>query len=266
MKPFTALVLAASRPDDPVARACGTSHKALAPVNGVPMIARVVGALRASRSVGGLNVCIEARSLLAGLPLTAADIGFVAVAPTPSASVLSAAAELEFPLLVTTADHALLTPEMIDFFCDAARETGADLVAALAPASVILREHPGAVRTFLPFHEDRYSGCNLFALLTPRSLEVVRFWGKAERYRKQPWKVVGTFGIGSLILFALGRFTLESGMRRASRVLGAQVAAVKMPYAEAAIDVDKPADLQLAETILRARESVPHHGREIPSR
>ena len=39
-------------------------------------------------------------------------------------------------------------------------------------------------------------------------------------------------------------------MARASAVIGAQVAAVRLPFAEAAIDVDKPADLALVEAIL----------------
>ena len=34
------------------------------------------------------------------------------------------------------------------------------------------------------------------------------------------------------------------------RVIGARVAAVRLPFAEAAIDVDKPADLALVEAIL----------------
>ena len=45
---MNALILAGSRgPDDPMARAAGVSHKALLPVAGVPMLLRVVEALRA---------------------------------------------------------------------------------------------------------------------------------------------------------------------------------------------------------------------------
>ena len=61
-----ALVLAASRPQDPVARHAGQSHKALVPVGGVPMLIRVPRALRASRSIGGIAVCLEAGAPVAG--------------------------------------------------------------------------------------------------------------------------------------------------------------------------------------------------------
>jgi hypothetical protein len=42
-------------------------------------------------------------------------------------------------------------------------------------------------------------------------------------------------------------------MAGASNIIGARIAAAVVPYAEAAIDVDKPADLALAETILARR-------------
>ena len=42
-------------------------------------------------------------------------------------------------------------------------------------------------------------------------------------------------------------------MARASNVIGARLAAVVLPQPEAAIDVDKPADLDLVETILARR-------------
>ena len=42
-------------------------------------------------------------------------------------------------------------------------------------------------------------------------------------------------------------------MRLISRRLGIEVAAVAMPMAEASIDVDKPADLDLVEDILARR-------------
>ena len=61
------------------------------------------------------------------------------------------------------------------------------------------------------------------------------------------------FGWRPLLAYLLGRLTLDDAMARASNVIGARVAAVVLPYAEAAIDVDKPADLELVETILARR-------------
>ena len=57
-------------------------------------------------------------------------------------------------------------------------------------------------------------------------------------------------------------------MRRVSRVLGCEARAIALPFAEAAIDVDKPADLALVETILarRRRMTVPPRPSHRPAR
>ncbi|NJO36401.1 MAG: hypothetical protein HC871_00795 [Rhizobiales bacterium] len=157
-----------------------------------------------------------------------------------------------FPLLVTTADHPLLTVPMVAHFCEQAPRT-ADLVIGLAEAEVIRRHYPGAVRTFYRFRGRGYSGCNLFLLNTPKARRMVAFWQDMERHRKQPWRLVAAVGVLPLLRFALGRLGLESALRHLSQRAGAEIGMVAMPFAEAAIDVDKPADLDLAEAILRAR-------------
>ncbi|HLT01326.1 MAG TPA: NTP transferase domain-containing protein [Geminicoccaceae bacterium] len=259
--PFTALVLAGSRgPDDPVARGAGVAHKCLVPVAGVPMAARVVEALAASPEVARIALALEDPDLIERLPalgplVAAGRCIVVATAATPSLSVQRALDELPdpLPLLVTTGDHPLLTPEMIAHFCAAARTTGADLVAGLTPASAITKAYPDAKRTYLRFRDEHYSGANLFAVLKPEGRRAIAFWRRVEQERKRPWRLVRAFGWRPLLAYLLGRLSLDDALARASEVIGARVAAVVMPQAEAAIDVDKPADLELVETILAGR-------------
>jgi GTP:adenosylcobinamide-phosphate guanylyltransferase len=256
---FTALVLAGSRgPDDPVARAGGVAHKCLVPVAGVPMAVRVVETLAACPSIGRIALALEDPALLDALPALAIAAGrctVLATGATPSLSVQRALDELPepLPLLVTTGDHPLLTPEMVEHFCAAAHATGADLVVGLAPASAIRKAYPDARRTYLRFRDERYSGANLYALLGPDARRAVAFWRRVEQERKRPWRLVRAFGWRPLLAYLLGRLTLDDAMACASGIIGARIAAVVMPYAEAAIDVDKPADLALAETILARR-------------
>ncbi|GIK98977.1 MAG: hypothetical protein BroJett029_31860 [Alphaproteobacteria bacterium] len=257
---WTALVLAGSRgPADPVASHCGVRHKALAPVAGVPMILRVLRSLAASRHVGRIAICVEAPEILADLPeiaaLTAAGrLAMVPASTSPSASVGAALRDLEqpYPLLVTTADHPLLTVAMVDDFCEALAG-GGDVAVGVAPASLIRRAHPGAVRTFYRMGRESYSGCNLFAFRTPRAARAAAFWAEMERYRKRPWRLIAAIGPLVLLRFALGLVDLRAAERLLSRRIGATLQIVEMPYAEAAIDVDKPADLALADRILRDR-------------
>jgi GTP:adenosylcobinamide-phosphate guanylyltransferase len=254
---LTALVLAGSRgPDDPVARAAGVTHKALAPVAGVPMLLRVVRTLRASPSIGGLALCIDQPTLErlmheAAAAELLADVQLVVPDKTPSASVRRALEQLAdaLPLLVTTADNALLSPPMVEHF-SAGAPADADLAVAVASETTIRRAYPDSVRTYYRFGGEGYSGCNLFLARTPEVMKVAAFWSEVERHRKRPWRLVAAIGPLVLLRFLLGTLTLEAAFRRLSTIVGASVRAVEMPFAEAAIDVDKPADLSLAERIL----------------
>ena len=260
--PFTALVLAAGRgADDPLATARGLSHKCLVRVGGEPMLLRVLGALGASRRVGRIAISIEDAGALEAVPglaplLDWRSIAMVPSAATPSLSVVRAAETLEspWPLLVTTADHPLLTPAMVDHFCAEAALADADLAVALASASLVLARHPDARRTFLRFRDERYTGCNMFALMNPNAARAANFWQRIEAHRKRPWRILKAFGAVAMLRFVAGGMTLKAAMRAASRRLDLKAVAVEMPFPDAAVDVDKPDDLTLAESVLRARE------------
>jgi hypothetical protein len=153
---------------------------------------------------------------------------------------------------VTTADHALLSPEIVARFVADADATGADLAFGLVSETVIRARFPGTKRTYLRFRDGGYSGANLFLFRTPRARQAAAFWVRAERLRKRPWRLVAVFGPLSLALFLLRRLDLDQALARASRAIGARVAAVRLPFPEAAVDVDKPADLALARELAAA--------------
>lgn len=240
----------------------GLPHKALVPVAGVPMLERVIGTLFASAGIE--HVILLADPALAGHGFGPAltkeiDDGRITLANpenSPSASVArvlqAMPADAAFPLLMTTADHPLLTPSMVEHFCKEAPHD-ADLTIGLAEAGVIGARYPETVRTFYRFQGRGYSGCNLFLLNTQKARLAVEFWQHMERHRKRPWRLIAAVGVLPLLRFALGRLSLESALDHLSTRVNARIAMVAMPFAEAAIDVDKPGDLDLAEAILRAR-------------
>lgn len=254
---WNVLVLAAGRgPDDPMAKAYGVTHKCLIEVGGEPMLARVVRTLLAEPGIGSINVCIETRRLLdEGLGPLAGKVDFLAPQESAARSALAAVtAKPQFPWLITTGDHPLLTSEMLHYFLGQAAKSGADLCAGLATAETILARFPEAKRTFLTFGRDRVSGCNLFALTSERALKALAFWHHLESVRKKPWRLIGAFGPVALLRFAAGMLTLDSAFALASRRLDLEAQPVLMPFAEAAVDVDKPEDKELAEKILNERK------------
>ncbi|MGF7161736.1 GTP:adenosylcobinamide-phosphate guanylyltransferase [Rhodoligotrophos appendicifer] len=252
---WKALVLAAGRgPHDPMAKAYDVSHKCGIEIAGIPMLVRVLQVLRNSPQIGEIVISIDSPEIGIDLAERAqVDVTVMRSSSSAPASVIDAAGQMTYPLLVTTADHPLLTVEMIDYFITRSSASGADLTAGLASAETIMTAYPSSKRTFLHFAGDRVSGCNLFALMTPRALAGIAFWDHLDKVRKQPAKLIGAFGLRPLLLYLLGRLSLARAFEEASRRLSLIARPVLMPFAEAAIDVDKPADKELVEDIFAGR-------------
>lgn len=252
--PLHVLILGGRRGgDDAVAAVAGVSHKALAPVAEVPMLAHVVAAVRAAWPDAQITIAIDATADVAALLARLGDgIERLDPGPSPCATVAKALAlpDRAPPLIVTTADHPLLSAEMLRHFL-AHVPSGADAAVALATRETISARYASR-RTYWRFADCAVSGCNLF-YLGAGAATVVAFWQRLENDRKAPWKMVRHLGPGVLLRFALKRLTLADALERLGRRAGAKAAAVDMPFAEAAIDVDRPADLTLAEAILKDR-------------
>jgi CTP:molybdopterin cytidylyltransferase MocA len=260
---FVAIVLAGDRgPDDPLLRAEKVPGKALIRIEKKVMLERVLEALLEADSIEEIVVSgppagvVEQNPILQRLfaePL----VSWQENAASPS---LSAARALETlpittPVLLTTADHALLTAEMVDFFCrEAQRNKAADLAVGMEEYRLLQAAFPESRRTVTRFRDGGYCSCNLFAFLSPESRRAAIFWRQVEKERKKPLKLISLCGWPTVIRFLLGRLSLDDGLERLGRRLGLEARAVRLPFAEAAIDVDKPADLELVRRIVATRK------------
>ena len=258
MKALTALVLAGTRAGgDPLASGEGVSHKALIPIAGRAMIEHVVQALDAVPEIGRIVIAIERPEALDGLPGLRPPgcrhaVSVVAAAEGPSASVASVLAREGVPLLVTTADHPLLRPEWIRSFLDAT-PADADATVALARRGSVAAAAPATRRAYLRFVEGQYSGCNLFLLRRPAAKGVVDLWRQLEMDRKRPLRLMLRLGIGFALRYGSGRLRLDQALAKLGRAGGARVAVVELADGRAAIDVDKPDDLELVRRLMGGR-------------
>ena len=261
-KPFTGVVLAADRgPGDPLALTAGAPCKSFVHLGGRPMVLRVLDTLAEAREVHSLAVCGPSEALLAQEPellsrINAGKIRWIPPQTTPSASTYHVLEGLapDAPVLVTTADHAFLTAEAVDFFCSKARATGCDVVAGLAPHEQVLRAFPRTKRTATRLRDGGFCSCNLFAFLTPRAKNAAEFWRQCERNRKKPWRMMRVIGWPVVVRYLLGTLSLEEGLRRLSARMNVKAGVVVMPFPEAAVDVDTVSDWRLVEDVLAGRE------------
>ena len=244
---FNAIVLAGSRGGaDPLTAYAGVTDKALIEVGGRTMLARVIEALRKAGAGRVLVVhsspAVRTHALELGAEVLAGESG-------PSASAATALAAIGAPVLLTTADHALLDPEWVTAFL-AAVPGDADVAALLARRDVVEAAVPETRRTWLRFADGDWSGCNLFQLATPRAADALALWQQVERDRKRPWRIVRRLGLGLLLRYLLGRLTLAEALARIGSLAGVRAALVQSPFGLAAVDVDKPADLDLVRRLV----------------
>lgn len=251
---WTAIVLAGQRPGvDPLAEHFGQAWKALISVDGKPMVTRVLETLHAAPEIGRIVVLAQQPAVLQH----AVEAGGGATIITSSAGIsdsirqTAGREEAPWPVFVTTADHPLLTPEIVAAFL--AQAEGCDVAIGMVERRVLEAGYPDNRRTWLKLRDGHWSGANLFALNTAATRSALDLWAEVEQDRKKVWRLFLRFGPWLAARALTRTIGLERALVKAGKRLGLSAKLVAVPFAEAAIDVDKPSDHALAETILRAR-------------
>jgi molybdopterin-guanine dinucleotide biosynthesis protein A len=250
---WNVVILAGQRPGgDVLARHFGEEWKALVQIDGEPMLTRVV---RSVCALGNIETPIVLAQDSAALTVAAQAGGRVEMHQSGngiSTSILALADQADiWPALITTADHPLLTPEMLSYFLKNA--SGCDVAVGMVERGALLSAYPDNKRTWLKFRDGHWSGANLFALNSERARRALSLWAEAEQDRKKVWKLFLHFGPWLAVRALTRTIGLAEALMKAGDRLGISVRLVSLPFAEAAIDVDKPSDHALATDILMRR-------------
>lgn len=249
-KPLSVLVLAGQRPGiDPLCAATGVVWKADVPILGKAMLDYVLDAISAWEH--STNIYISGYDGdLRDHEVAQSGIG-------PADSVYKAlSGNISYPCLVTTCDHVLLSEQMLRQFVLGAKNSEADMCVGFAARDVISRDYPHTKRTYLKFSDEAVSGCNLFYIANTEGLKAVAFWRQAQHLRKKPFKLARKIGLGVGLKYLFGKLSLSGAFDYASQRIGAKIEPILLPYSEAAIDVDKPEDLELVAQILERHAKV----------
>lgn len=252
-EPMTAIVLAGDRTkSDALIENSDAGCKAMIDIDGTPMVRRVLTALRAAKIIRNIVLSGPESSEIARDPtilnwIDSGELTWQEPGPTPSRSAFAAmqALDPDQPLLLTTADHPLLTAEIVDAFARQSQSDEVDVTVGLAPHGLVTDAYPGIRKTVMRFSDGEFCGCNLFAFLTPEGRRAARFWRRIEQQRKKPLVLIGLLGWWAVIRYRLGLLSLEEALAKLGNRLGLRIRAVILPYANAAIDVDSIADLIL---------------------
>ncbi|MCB2065128.1 MAG: nucleotidyltransferase family protein [Erythrobacter sp.] len=259
------LVMAASRRgvDDPVAKIQGLSHKCLVEIDGQVMLERVLEALVDSSCFNTIHVSVDHIDILTATPRMAGwvDEGrvvFVQAHGNLADSVLKALDHIPeaLPLVITTGDNALHTPEIIRDFVRDAHASQADAVVGMTRESVVLREYANSGLAFHRLKDDGFSSCNLYALKTPNATKAVQIFEGGGQFGKRHMRILKAFGLWPFVIYKLKLKDFDGLLASISKRLKVKVDTSWLEYPWGPIDVDHEHSFNLTEaTLIKRRES-----------
>lgn len=256
----TVLILAGQRLGkvDPLAAKYGIEHKCLVPLLGRPLIGYVFDAVDAAFPTAWIVVSINDPHALDNEPearrfFDAGRLKVVASAHNLLESVFAATTDIEYPLLVTTGDNVLMTPEALRGFHTFALSENADCAAMFARKEDILEAHPEGQPRFWKFRDGEFSGCNTFWMKDKAASGVGEIFRGGGQFLKFPKRFISAFGLLNLIGFRLGLFDVKRMLARVSKRFGKKVVAQITDDGRLAIDVDTEFSHLVAERLLGAK-------------
>lgn len=219
----------------------GVERKILVPLDDKPLIAHVLQTLSTYEGIARIAVSVEdcvmesVRTAMGAYDFSK-KIDFVLAADNITDSVIQAADGHEGPLIITTADHALLTHQSIDAMVSALH--CADVAVAMAPREAVLAAHPDGQRRFYRFKDGEYSNCNLYGMAHKDALQAAEAFRSGGQFVKKASRIVEAFGFFTLVLFRLRLITLAGIFRRLSNRFRLRLIPVVLTDGSQAIDVD----------------------------
>ena len=145
-----------------------------------------------------------------------------------------------------SADIPLLTAEMLNWFLDKIGETDHDFYYQVINKSVMEDRFHGSRRTYTRLKGKTVCGGDVSAFSTAIASDAHPVWGKIASARKSVARQAALVGLWPLILLLTGQLTDQQAASLVHKRLGVDAVLLDCPYAEVGMDVDKPAQYEVA--------------------
>lgn len=235
---------------------CQGQPKALLPLAGRPMLQWVLDALGTARSVE--------RTIVIGLeessaPRSRKPLSFI---PSQGNMIDNIRAGMRKALeekpglqhvLVMSSDIPAITGTMVDWVADEALRTEHDIYFAVVGRQVMEMRFPGSSRTYTHLKDGDVCGGDIGVLRPTTMLAREELWRRIHEARKSPVKQAALLGLDTLLLLLTRQATLADAERLVSQRLAVRGRALLCPYAEVAMDIDKPHQLEILRAELERR-------------
>ena len=240
----------------------GTEYRCLAPVGDKRIIDYIIDALQQSGCVRRIVIAARQEALPELRATLPTDILLCEAEGDLPATALAAAKVLgedsTEKLLGVCDDIPLLTPASVrDFLAACAKQPQHELYYPIIPKDACLAAFPAAQRTYGKLADGIFTGGNMMLMakrIMPQGQQVAR---EIFARRKSPLQLCNWLGWSFIIKLLLHRLTIADAEKRTSELLHIKCKAIITRHADVGMDIDKPADLQLAAQYVTKQESSP---------
>jgi len=255
MKKYHVILLAGGE-KGPLFETTGFEEKALIPIHGKPMLSRVIEAFHGCERVD--KIVVVGSSNLDGLEAMAHVRKRIFTGLNVVQNLMHAVTYVKHRLYGGVSDHngyvisfcdaVFLTPEIIDDTLRSIEALESDVVLHYIEKATFAAAGLPTKRTYIPIAGKQYTGSTIYYVrkfskvfaAIPRLVEL-------RKHRKDPQTMLRLIGCEGADLPQI-----EENL---SRELAARVRICVSPHARMGVDVDKPADLELAERVLLEDET-----------
>ena len=246
-----AIILAGGQPtpDDPLFELSNGRNKALIPVAGRPMVQWVIDALCGSRRVEKMVLIgLQPESGLQSSKPTEymAEGGSMLANVKAGLEYLNLTRPANTHVLLVSCDIPTITPEIVDWRIEKAEQADADLDYAVVRREVMEARFPDSNRSYLRIRDGEFCGGDLNVLRVGLA-EREMLWEKLIEARKNVLRQASMLGWDLLFLALTRMLTLENAERKVSSRLKLKGHATISPFAELAMDADKPHQLSILD-------------------
>ncbi|MBN2550050.1 MAG: nucleotidyltransferase family protein [Anaerolineales bacterium] len=148
-------------------------------------------------------------------------------------------------VLAASSDIPGITPEIVNWVVNTSMQTDEDLYYCVVPRSAMEGRFPNSRRSYVHLKDIEACGGDMNIIRTSLVQGDDSFWRKLVATRKNALKQAALIGYGTLILLLFRMITMDQAVKRVTRRLNLTGRAVVCPYAEVAMDVDKPHQLEI---------------------
>lgn len=235
---------------DPLYPLAGDLPKSMIPIAAKPMTQWVLDALSGSKLTGAVAVIglDESFGLCCSKELKfLPDAGSLLQNIKQGAGYFSQTNPADTHILTISADIPAVTAAIIDECIRVFDKREFDVYYSVVEKTTMEKRFPDSRRTYVKLKDGPVCGGDINCVKKQAALDPDSAWSDLIRNRKNPLKQASMIGWGTLLLLMTGRLKLDEAASRVCRKLGIQGKAVKMPFAEIGMDVDKPFQHSIVE-------------------